>query len=206
MWCLLEDTPVTHEDLEWYRRARLLEFDQLTNLRTSAEKWRNGLGALTGTLATVAILKGTDTFRELTPDGRRLAATALGASFFLLIVSSYCAMKAAFGQPKKKINSGEDLKSWTVAETGKGVKLLRAAQFLTPIALLFLAYGTAITWVDAGQSPKSLLAVVLADDSKICGTVQQSNDGEFVLLVDSKTSQQVHLRFADVRSLAVGKC
>lgn len=197
---------MTHEILEWNRRAKLLEFDQLASLRKAAEQWRNGLGALTGTLATVGILKGTATFRELTPDGRRMAVVLLGAAFVLLLAGTSCAMRAAFAHPGVVRNTGEDLEKWTVAETKRSAKYLRFSKGFTLLALISLAFGTVVTWVDSGESPKSLLAVVLVDGSKICGTIQESKDGGFDLLVDAPSSQKMHLRFADVRSFTVGKC
>ncbi len=175
-------------------------------MRKAAEQWRIGLGALTGTLTTIAILKGPTTFRELTFESRLWVVLALMVAFVFLLAGSWCAMRAALPHLGSTYDSGDDLRRWTDAEATRSVKFLLFAQIFTPLALLFLALGTGISWLDSGESPKTLLAVVLADGSKMCGTAQGIKDGEFDLLLDTKTSQKVHLRFADVRSLTVGKC
>lgn len=196
---------MTHEALEWDKRARALEFDQLVSLRRAAEQWRNGLGALTGTLATVALLKGADSFSDLTSTGQVVAMLSLGTAFALLVIGALCAMRAAFSQPSQIINAGEDLRRWTEDETRCSARYLRAAQIITPVALLFLAAGVATTWVGTAASNPGSLVVDLDDGTRTCGTVDRSGGGELVLLVGPAPAEGVRIDLEDVRSLATAE-
>jgi hypothetical protein len=198
---------VTHSDLEWDKRAQRLEFDQLADLRRAAEQWRNGLAGLTGLLAAAALLRTPASFTNLTEQGKWITLPLLGLGFAALVTGSLCAMRAAFGQPGRIINAGEDLKRWTIAEGRISRRRLRAARVVTPFAIGLLGVATAVTWIDTKpMAPKSRLVVLLRDGSRICGKPQESGGGDMVLRLDTKGQETINLAFAQVASLQLGNC
>lgn len=195
---------MTHPDLEWDHRAQRLQFDQLDNFRKTAEQWRNGLAALTGTLTTAAILKGTDTFDELTPDGQTAALVTLGSAMGLLLLSSVLAMRAAFGLPDWILDAGEDLRDWTNSEVKRAHESLRWAKIVTLMALVCLAIGIGTTWVDEAPAAPARVSVTLEDDTALCVVSLQQAGDSFILSLSKK--ERVVLPQQEVRSIVSGAC
>jgi multidrug efflux pump subunit AcrB len=152
------------EDLDAFDQLERNDETRLELVRSRAEKWTGGIGALTGVLATALIAKGQTDATKL-PLGWRIAtAILIGTAIALLIAATYQAYTAAYDKPGalKQIKEIplEDLhdrlrKARTAAAT-EAQNTLRGAVRNTLAAIALLAAAVAITWfAPAQKSPSS---------------------------------------------------
>ncbi len=189
-------------DKRWAKKAQALQFDQLERMRTTAERWRNGLTGLTGVLTAVAILKGKENVGDLSAGGRRLVIWLLAVALLLLLIGSFAAMRAAFGFPGTGIElSGEELQQWERNELRVGQSYLQVAALTFVTGVLLVAIATGVTWVD--EPPRKLFVAVQSGKQAICGELIRADHKTLVLRVSDGSGESVTRRvaFKDVRKL-----
>jgi len=171
---------MSYEDKVWAKRAAGLRLTEVERVQAAAEKWRNGLVALTTILTAVTIVKGPETFSDLSTAGRAVVSILLGLALLVLLVGSASSMRAAFGfPPEARLMSSSTLKQWSTDEARTATRLLRVAtvSFFVAIPLVFAA--TAVMWFDeswfATNNARAVLVVVERDDgvdpAKPCGVL-----------------------------------
>lgn len=137
---------------------------RLELVRSRAEKWTGGIGALTGVLATALIAKGQTDATQL-PLGWRIAtAILIATAIALLMTATYQAYTAAYDKPGalkqirpiplEGLHSRLEGARTAAAEQAQTTLKRAIHNTLAAITLLILAVG--ITWFAPGhQSPRS---------------------------------------------------
>ncbi|MFI0405827.1 hypothetical protein [Actinomadura sp. 3N508] len=166
----------------WALMAYEMQFQQLDAARKQAESWRTGLTALTALLGTVLIVKGRDSFAELTPPFRWLIALLLGAALAMLVWATMLVVRAVAGPPGEKIIlSGEALKAWTAAEVAHIATAIRAATRLTLGGVCAIALAVGLTWLGPAEKPTSSLVQVEHDRGRLCGELIGADQRQLVI-------------------------
>jgi hypothetical protein len=143
----------TRADLEAAELLDRNEARRLEIVRGRAEKWVAGLTALTGLLASVLVVKGPTSLRDLTLPWRILVALLSALALGALTFATYRAYQSAFGDPGRL----DELSPQPL--TGLAIRLARARRRAAQaaqdhlrdavgaglIALALLALATGIT-------------------------------------------------------------
>ncbi|MFD0394089.1 hypothetical protein ACFQ3Z_24245 [Streptomyces nogalater] len=122
---------------------------QLGIARAQAEGWRNFLGAATGLLAAVLVLKGRENVAEL-PGGYRTAVIALvAAGLVLLLGAAFLAVSAAHGRPGDELRYAHaaGLLDWEERELDRIASRIGLARWAAVLGVLASAAGILLTWV-----------------------------------------------------------
>lgn len=163
-------------DLDAAERLEANEAGRLDLVRVRAEKWIGGIGALTGVVSTVLVVKGRDTVAEIGFGWRLLAALCVGGALLCLAYGTYRAYQAAFGEPAALAEISDDplaglhrrlLAARRVAATEALVHLGRAIK-ATFIGLGLIGVGVGIMWFapePEGDATKSVC--VFADGNLV---------------------------------------
>jgi hypothetical protein len=156
---------------------------QLEIARAQAEGWRNFLGAATGLLAAVLVLKGRENVAEL-PGGFRTAVVALvAAGLVLLLVAAFLAVSAAHGRPgdELKFATAAKLLDWEERERGRIASRIRGARWATVAGVVATAVGILLTWVAPGPDEPARTVRVHTRAETLCGELLAA-DGSGVTL------------------------
>lgn len=176
-------------DREWAELARQLERDQLALLQRKAEGWRNGLTALTGLLAALAVIKGTDSLAALSPGARGLAMGLTAAAFVLLVIGSVLAVRASHGRWDKIPLGGQNLRLWTEQEIPRVRLSLQWASVCCVLGVGLVAGGVAVTWANTSTAPSHLVTVETTTGLR-CGELVGMGPGGVELRVE-QTVQRI---------------
>jgi hypothetical protein len=141
-------------DLDAKEQLERNEAQRLELVRSRAEKWIGGIGALTGVLATAIIIRGSTDATKIVLGWRIAAALAVAGAIILLAAATYHAYQAAYGDPGKldeikpePLNGLHDRLQQARRDTAKRAqqKIARAIQ-LAFAAIALIAAANAITW------------------------------------------------------------
>jgi len=172
-----------------------------TGLRTLAEKWIPGLGAITGVLGLAGVVVAKDSVEGLS-QAWRIGAFALVATAILAAAGGAAlAYRAAFGWPKE-VPLTTDAEVLAAARristrTGRVATGLRTAVALSFASLAALVAALAIVWLqpdDAG--PVMVTFTDEGDQATVCGELGEIKDGELELEVTDgarTTTEQIDL-------------
>jgi hypothetical protein len=142
------------QDLDAFEQLERNDQTRLELVRSRAEKWTGGIGALTGVLATALIAKGQTDATQL-PLGWRIAtAILIAAAISLLISATYRAYTAAYDTPGALEQISEipleglhdRLQNARTGAATQAQTTLRHAIHATLTAIALLAAAVAITW------------------------------------------------------------
>jgi len=159
--------------------ARELPFQQITNLRTQADGWRNGIAAAITILASVALVKGRDEVAQLAIEWRGIIVGVVITGFAALMTSLLLAVRVAQGRPGDKIwDTGDALQEWTGAEVLRGGRMLRWAAYLAAAGQSLLIVSIAVGWLaPSTPSRADSLVLVRTDGDTVCGRLASINYG-----------------------------
>ncbi|MEU3414944.1 MULTISPECIES: hypothetical protein [unclassified Streptomyces] len=144
---------------------------QLEIARAQAEGWRNFLGAATGLLAAVLVLKGRENVAEL-PGGYRPAVVVLvAAGLVLLLGAAFLAVSAAHGRPGDVLRYAHaaGLLDWEARELDRIVSRIGAARWAAVLGVLATAAGILLTWVAPGPDDPAPTVRVHTRGQSLCG-------------------------------------
>jgi hypothetical protein len=182
---------------KWAIKAQELELGQLEAFRTTAEKWRNGLGGLAALVGTATVIKGPDVVTALGPLARPITIFSIAISLIALVTGSLFAMNAAFGLPGRVlVLSGENLRRWERKEIRSGHQALGYAKLSFLIAVAGIATGTFVGLLYAEANP-GVVAITDTAGEVVCGTLSSGN-AEGLTVKDSKLDQERLIPYADV--------
>jgi hypothetical protein len=200
--CVLEGADPIVTDIarkRWSQRAQEIQFTQLDQMREHAEKWRNGMIALTALFATISIVKGTEQLNNLTHLGKLIVVWLFGSAFLLLLTGSLLAMRAAFGIPGTMLLSGENLEAWEQEETRKSSLSLSIGRIIFLIGVLCIAVAVAITWINSGPQAKTRVAVKTNTGRLVCGELASgSSQGIIISAQNVFGGTEEHLGFTEI--------
>jgi hypothetical protein len=170
---------------------------ELTRVQTAADKWKTGLAGLIGLVATVIVVKGRESFTDLSNARQDLIMGLIAGAFLAAVWAALLAMRAAYGPLKRRSLMGTTLDEIRNVEVGSALRNLRLARGLSVFAALALASAVGVTWTGKKATP-GLISVTKNDDTVVCGTLKtadvsmilietQAGVSEPVPLVDTKT-------------------
>jgi MFS family permease len=193
----------TPEDLLWARRADQLRLNQLTVVRETAEKWRNGLMALTGLFSAAALVVGPELGAAKAAVWRITISVLLVLGLAALIWGSWLAMQASFGVLTRTELTGENLRQWETDEAAAATGKLQSARRLFLGGLVFVVAVAVVAVMTAQQSESSRLLVTNSSGA-YCGTLEQGTPSAITI----KTSVGVQaIPLSTIKStITVDKC
>ncbi|GAA2731012.1 hypothetical protein [Streptomyces nogalater] len=164
---------------------------QLGIARAQAEGWRNFLGAATGLLAAVLVLKGRENVAEL-PGGYRTAVIALvAAGLVLLLGAAFLAVSAAHGRPGDELRYAHaaGLLDWEERELDRIASRIGLARWAAVLGVLASAAGILLTWVaPAPDTPVPTVRVHTRGES-LCGELLAVDGSGVTVKVKPKGSK-----------------
>ncbi len=190
------------------RRAeelRALDRSQLSLVRATAEKWRNGLAALVALITTVGVVKGSGTVEDLAQPAKIAVGVLMLLALLAAAAGTLLAMSASFGLPTRRPLTGavDELDLLRDRQALDAAHGLRWAIALTLVALALLAGAVGVDFYGPpADKPKQNLRVTSPATGEVCGTVQTSRPGS-VTLKTSAGPVDVELEGALVRTVPV---
>jgi hypothetical protein len=163
-------------DRRWDKLARDQQFSQLAEIRTTAEKWRNGLTGLTGLLAVVVAVAAPELSRDLPAKWRLIIGAPQLVALGALAFGAWNAMKAAFGKPAAIRDNGVRLREWSETETATAVGQMHIARNATFAGFIALAVAAGLAYT-APHRPSTWFHVVDRQGNAYCGVGRTNNDG-----------------------------
>lgn len=172
---------------ETRRRAeelRSLDRAQLSLVRATAEKWRNGLAALLALITTVGVVRGSGTVEDLAQSAKIAVGVLMLLALVAAAVGTLLAMKASFGLPAERTLTGrsDELDVLRDQQALDAAHSLRSAVLLTLTALALLAGAVGVDFYGPEAKPaQNVLIVTTERTGEICGTVESSAPGSVTL-------------------------
>jgi len=166
--------------------------DAQTRLRTAADKWVAGVGAVLALFGIAGTVAGGTILGNLS-DTRKgwvlaLAAAALVAAV-LAILASYA---AAYGWPKNvKVSPDKELLAWYDQRDARLTTIsdrLRQGVAAAVVSIVLVAAAAAIAWTAPAKASDPTLKVTLAGGSTRCGQFLAGISGGQILLTQSDGS------------------
>ncbi len=145
----------------------------LDRLREHAEKWRTGLVALTGLVATTTAVTAPFVGIHLLDDQKAAVGIAALVALGALALGAMAAMRAAYGLPTTIHNTGTALREWTIGEVKASAWWLKVARGATLVGFGALVVAATIGFLHAGAAPR-LATVEPAGGKSVCGTLKLS--------------------------------
>lgn len=183
----------TIDDLQEAEATIAARAAELELTRAAASKWQTGLTALLAIVTGLSFTSISDQMRALKSPGSWLAALALLVTFIAAVASLLQAMRAAGGLPR--LVSTRALAGAAHRSAKASASSLRAAIWLTMLALLAFAVSVGILWFSPLRDTEQRSTVITSKGSW-CGTIEPMKDSTLVL---TQQNGQVHV--IDVRDI-----
>lgn len=192
------------EDLYWAREALKLERTNLATMQGVAEKWRGGLAALTGIVATVSAVGSPYIAGSVSGTSKTIVGVLLVLALGSLSAATWNAMNAAFGVPEKIGNNGEALREWTRDRIPEVKSGLDWARRFTVAGVSAMAIAAAVGLFTASQDETSYIETV--SGQKLCGLARTTDDGSEVKVTGSDGTVTA-VKIADLKIMKLsGSC
>jgi hypothetical protein len=193
----------------WEQRANELSRTSLDTIRSSATAWAATTTALIGVFGTVTIVKGPDTFAQLTGTSRDVVLGLVIGAAVIAFVSVLATAYASRG-PTKKYSplNGIKLKKWTTKTTRQAHAALLVGRVTAIVsALLVLAAGitAAVAGTSSSAAPSGASYLVRTSDGGLqCGVLTRS--GAQLVLTDGSGAVVLSLSSGVAAVTAVASC
>ena len=190
--------------MRWAQRADELEFDALTRVRATAEKWAASLAAILGVAGTVLLVKGRGDISTLTTGYQVLVAVVIFAALVVAVVATFYAALAAQGTPQDvKWPSGAKLRDWERQQSLSAVRRLKTSRLLAIVAIGLVVLAVGLTWFGEANPPSATPATVLVlreAAEPLCGELAAGDTAGEVRL-SSQSTPAVTLAADDIASV-----
>jgi hypothetical protein len=183
-------------DADWSEMLKT----QLSDTRTSAENWRNGLVAIIGLIATVTIVKGPSEIDGLVKPAAYAVGILLLLALACAVIGTWSALRAAYGEPtvisRESLDRSGGATGHRFVLATKAIVDLKIAQRTTLLTVGLLVLAIAVTWY--GPRPSSPV-VVQYGTSSVCGYIERARNGE--LEIRPASGAVVHVKLSDVAAV-----
>ena len=197
-------TTATAEDLRQAVELRELDDGELERVRAAADKWKTGLTALLALIATVSVVKGRDSFKDLDAARQNWIIFSLGIALILATGAGLLAMRAAYGPLKRQSLDKGGLRAVRRREAREALIDLRVARTLTVLCLVALAIAVGLTWKGVEAKSGNIRVTRKSDESAVCGVLVDAK-AQRVRVKDTQETQSIPL--TDVKTVEfVQKC
>jgi hypothetical protein len=158
----------------------------MTRLRDSAERWRNGIAMLTGLISAVLVFKGPDPVAGLSMTSRILLYIVVILAVALGMAGCFCAIRAAAGLPV--ITQRPTTIEKTVSENRdrriRVARLQRWAIGFSAVMVLLLLVSTGLAWfLPRAQTSPRIARLQLDGGRVLCGQMLRVDDTEVAISV-----------------------
>jgi hypothetical protein len=142
------------EDLRWEERAAELAFNELPDLRSTAERWVMTLGAVMGVFGVVLVIKGPSDITRISDDTVYILVGALlGGAGLCALVAIVMATFAAQGTPHRvERYTGEQVRTFYREEARLAARRLRRSRWSAVVAMVLLGGAIGATWYGTPRS------------------------------------------------------
>lgn len=209
------DRPPTRLELDNARDWPAYQARGLDDVKASANKWRDGLGALVTVVTGALVVSGPDAIAKVDAPWRYLITGLLFFGYALTVLGLWHALRAAAGNPTAvSLADLQDrevsIREREVARAVADANRIRIARRIVIGAMVFLWLGTLTWWLAPQQSPgdttfDNQLRVVLTDKTDLCGTLLAIEDDDLVIDVAGSSAPQL-VPLNDIQVLDAGDC
>jgi len=163
----------------WEKRLADLEIEELSKVRTAAEKWAATLAALLGLSGTILIVRGADEIGGLSDGTKAAIGLFLVIAFVAAVVATVLTAYAAQGTPKNLAwPTAAKLREWEHSQAKTAKSQLLASRLLTLVAVGAIAIAVAIAWLgDEAKSSGSKVLFTPAAGKPLCGSLLNTDAG-----------------------------
>ena len=192
--------------------------NEVSRVRTSAEKWLPGIAALYGLFGLAGVVVGKDTIGSLQRDGKWLVAILVLVGLGCTVAAIWFGYKAAFGWPTVVgVDTDAKLKDWYAKRREAVLKapgLLRISVGAAVAALTCLLLAVFVIWFwPAAQPPIPKIAVTYqpantSGTATTCGELQTLTGTALTLSVSSASGTRPQtFPLAEIQKIKpVAKC
>jgi hypothetical protein len=162
----------TPSDVRWAQRADELEYNALSRVRSTAEKWTASLGAILGLGGTVLLVKGREDISTLETTYQVLVGVVLLAALGVALAATVVGGLAAQGTPRNvRWPSGTKLRRWEREQALSAIGRLRTSRVLAIVAVGLIVVAVGLTWFGEAESTSKPPTVVVLQESGsvLCG-------------------------------------
>jgi hypothetical protein len=189
----------TWEDRQNAEARRLLVQTELQRVREGADKWKTGLAALLGLIATVSVVKGRESITTLSVGTQHAIIVLIGLALILAVVAALLAMRAANGPLERRSLQGTTLYKIRSEEVNRALSFLKWARGLTIVAVLLLAVAIGVAWWSEEPTPGQI-SVTKTDKTVVCGAFKGATPDE--LRIETQPGTTVAVALADTKAVS----
>lgn len=207
--------PPTHLELENAQAWTAYQTRGLQEVKASAIKWRDGLGALVTVVTGALVIGGPDALAKLDPEWRYPVTALIFLGYGLTVVGLWNALHAAAGNPASTTldtlqAEQRSIREREVAQAIADAKRIKSARTTVVWALALLWVGTLVWWLapqpsDPDPSFDNRVKISLVDNTEVCGTLVAADDAGLVLKTTG-TSPARTIPLDNVRAVHSGTC
>jgi hypothetical protein len=185
--------------------AAELQPDQLKRVRSVADKWRTGMSAFTGVVATVAAVGAPLVAKEITNSNiRYLIAALLLVAVFSLARGTWNLMDASFGTMDDEVqNSDGQIKQWIDDEISSIKEHFKSAQVWALVGVSALVLASGLSFLPPGMTNDGSVST---SDHTYCGGISSSKDGKTLTVVGGSDGESHDVKLQDLTGLALEAC
>lgn len=195
--------PATELEKAWEKRATEFQLDELSRLRSVAEKWAGSITALLGVFGIAALVSGPKDLTKLSGAYPAAIGISLAVAIICGLVAMGLALAAAQGTPEEvQVPTGERVRKWTRQEVQTGRQRLSASRWLMLPSLLAVGLATGLLWY-APTSSAGETMIVTSSGGVYCGDVQVGK--QVTLRVDDRVLRRFN-RQSVTALLSVDEC
>jgi hypothetical protein len=169
----------------------------LASVRSSAEKWRNGLSALVTLVTTGVLLTGPSVTADLTTGWRSCLTALAGSGLAVAVYGLAQCLAVEAGAPgrityDRIASTYGTLAAFDVHLAGEASDRLRRGRRAGVAALVLLGVAAMASWwaETKPEEPTPVVAVETGDDL-VCGTLASADDGEVAVDVEGEKDPHV---------------
>ena len=170
------------------QKVLAMSADQLTRVRSAADKWLAGLAGLVTTATTFFVIKGPGEAEGLATPWKIAVAVGTLLALLALVGATLLASRASYGLPKSRPTPADPRQAltWTQHEAKDSATCLRRAIYAFCGAVVLLAASTAIIWV-APTDTGPVVRIQMADGTAACGPLSSADADRVLLKIGQQT-------------------
>lgn len=209
------DRPPTRLELDNAREWPAYQAKGLDDVKSSASKWRDGLGALVTVVTGALVISGPDAIAKVDTPWRYIVTGLIFGGYALTVVGLWWALRAAAGNPTAfKLDDLQSqrisIREREVARAVADAKRIRDARRIVIVAMVLLWLGTLGWWVAPVETPNdepfdNQLRIVLKDKTDLCGRLLDVDRDVLVVEVAGSSTPRL-VSGNDVQVVESGNC
>lgn len=209
------DRPPTRLELDNAREWPAYQAKGLDDVKASAGKWRDGLGALVTVVTGALVISGPDAIAKIDTPWRYVITALIFGGYALTGVGLWLALRASAGNPTAfKLDDLQSeqisIREREVARAVADAKRIRNARQIVIWAMVLLWLGTLGWWIAPPESSDKAsfdneIRIVLKDKTDLCGTLLDVDGDDLMIEVAGSSTPQL-VSGHDIQLVKAGDC